>query len=310
MASKASTVNVVLTNYAAGIFQDLQASPNARLANIIAPIVDVSGSVGQYKKFSDKNSFALYDTSRAIGGPRKRIEFEASDPTFHCQPQGLEIPLDDEERRKAGDADPLKIEQSKVKTLVANGLLSHTAKVLNILNASVSAVGGKGVWSNAAVDPILEIDEQIESIATATGMMPSNIVFGLGAWRVFRHHPKIIARQPGAQQIGVNEAQAAKMLLYPSITIDVGIVSKDTKKFGAEKENVNLVGAEVYVFYNSPVPTQYDASFMKTFMPNGVAIDSVKMYRDEKNVSDVFATDWSEDIQVVSTELVRRISLS
>lgn len=310
MASKASTVNVVLTNYAAGIFQDLQSGPNASLANLIAPIVNVSGSVGQYKKFSDKNSFALYNTARAIGGPRKRIEFEATDPTFSCQPQALEIPIDDEERDKAGDGDPLKIEQAKVKTLVANALLSHTAKVFDTLNASVSAVGGKGVWSNAAVDPVVELNEQIESIATATGMMPSNIVFGLGAWRVFTEHPKIIARQPGAQLIGLGKDAAAKMLLNPDIAINVGIISKDTKKFGAAKTNVNLVGAEVYVFFNSPVPTQYDPSFMKTFMPNGVAIDSVKMYRDEKNVSDVFALDWSEDIQVVSTELVRRISLS
>ena len=97
MPKSASTVNHTLTNYARGIAQDMSSA----LANFLAPEVPVTSSTGQYKDYSDKNAFQVYDTSRAIGGPAKRIEFAASDPTYNCKPQALEIPIDDNDSRPA-----------------------------------------------------------------------------------------------------------------------------------------------------------------------------------------------------------------
>jgi hypothetical protein len=280
------------------------------LANFIAPVVPVSGSVGQFKKFDDKNAFQTYDTSRAIGGPRRRIEFAATDPTYDCRPQGLEIPIDDHEEKMAGNADPLAIRQAKTRTLVSTGVQSHEAKVFATVAGAVAAVGGKGVWSNASVDPVVELDEQIQAIAIATGRMPNRMVFGLGAWNIFRNHAKVLARQPGAALIGLTTEQAARMALNPAIDIRIGLLSRDTTKFGAAKNAVNIVGGDVYLFYAEQNPTQYDPSFMKTFMPLGDAIEAVREYRENRNASDMLALDWAEDIQVVSTVLVRRITLS
>lgn len=301
-----STVNQTLTNYAHGLFQDMQ----SKLANFIAPIVPVTGSVGQFKKFDDKNAFQVYDTSRAIGGERKRIEFADSDPTYDCRPQGLEIAIDDHEMKMVGDGDPLNVKQSKVRTLVSTGVLSHEAKVFAALEAALSAAGGVGVWSDAANDPVKELDAQIEAIATDTGRMPNRIVFGLGAWNKFRNHAKVIARQPGASLVGVTTDQAAMMTLNPGIQIRVGVLSKDTVKFGGGKSPTNIVGGNVYIFYNEDNPTQYDPGFMKTFMPRGDAIEAVREYRSERNASDMFALDWAEDIQLISTAVARRITLS
>lgn len=306
MGSKASTVNQVLTNYAHGIYQDMQSA----LANFIAPVVPVTGTVGQYKKFDDKNAFQTYDTSRAIGGPRKRIEFEATDPNYDCRPQGLEIAIDDHEEKMGGSGDPLNLRQAKVRTLVHSGVLGHEAKVFSIMASKVNAAPDVGVWSNSAKDPVEEIDAMIQAIANESGRMPNRIVFGLGAWSVFRNHAKVIGRQPGASLIGLSTAQAQSMLLNPAIDIRVGLLSRDITKFGAAKNAINIVGADVWVFYNDNNPTQYDPGFAKTFMPLGDAIDAVREYREERNASDMLALDWAEDVQVVSTVLVRRIALS
>jgi hypothetical protein len=306
MPKSASTVNQTLTNYAHGVSQDMASA----LAEFIAPTVPVSGTNGQFKKFSDKNAFQVYDTSRAVGGSRKRIKFDADDPYYNAKPQGLEIPIDDHEEKASGTGDPLKLRQAKTKTLVSTGVNSHEAKVFSALESSVSAVAGKGVWSTETVDPVSQLDEQIEAIATATGRMPNRIVFGLGAWRVFRDHPLVKARQPGAELISVNEKKAASMMLNPEMEIRVGLLSKDTSKFGAGKNAVNIVGAKVYIFYAETNPTEYDPSFMKTFMPDGDAVESVREYRDEQAVSDILALDWAEDIQVVAEDLCRRIDIS
>lgn len=304
--STTATVNQHLSTYAFGIAQDVSSS----LAEFIAPTVPTGGASGQFKKYDEKNAFQIFDTGRGVGGPAKRMEMLATDPFFNCSPQALEIPIDDHERALAGE-NSSQLEEAKIKTVVTAAALSHENKVFAKIAAAVAATGSIGVWSNPANnDPIDDIDSQIEAIAIATGMMPNRIVFGLGAWRIFRKHSKVIARQPGADLIGLNVNQAAGMLLNPGMEIRIGLLSKDTAKIGAAKSATNIVGAEVYIFFNSDSPSIYDPSFAKTFATRAGGVDQVRQYREEGNRSDIYAIDWTEDIQVVSNSLVRRITLS
>ena len=294
-----------LRQYAAGIAQDTASA----IADFIAPRVPVGIATGMFKKFSDKNSFQIYDTARALGGPANRIKFEATDGTFNCEPQALEIPIDDAERDKSGDAQD-GLEEAKARTVVISGGLARENKVLSVVKDSIAPVSGLGVWSDAAKDPIAEIDQILYDIAIATGMMPNALVLGLGAWRIVKNHAKVLARRPGADNAAVDLGQFAAMLLNPQIEIKVGILSKDTNKWGKGKEAVNIVGGEVFAFLRSANPTQYDPSFAKTFSVGNNSVESVRTYRDEQCRSDILAVDWSEDVQVVAPTCARRISLS
>lgn len=306
MPASAAKRNVYLSNFASGLAQDRTQS----LANFIAPVVAVGIASGQYKKYSSKNDFQVLDTSRAIGGPRKRVEFAATDPFFNCVPQGLETSIDDYERKLAGDTGVTQLQESKVRNLVNAAYTSHEKKVFDIVKAGKAATGGVGVWSNSGNDPVAEIDAQIESIAIETGMMPNKIVFGIGAWRVFRNHALVRARQPGADLIGLTTDQAVRMTLNPQMELRVGILSADSTKFGAAKNATNIVGGEVFIFYGSDTPDQMDASFAKTFATTASMIDGVREYREENSASDIYFVDWTEDIEVVSAECARRITLS
>jgi len=301
-----ATNNPFLTNYAQGLQQDLQSA----VANFIAPVVRVPSTIGQFKKFDDKNAFQVYDTARAIGGAAKRIEFLASDPTYNCQPQALEIAIDDAERAAAGEADPLKLEQAKTRTIVSTAVVSHEDKVLTLIKDSVTATGSRGNWSDTGVDPVAEIDEQIRLIAIATGILPNRLLWGIKAWETFRNHPKVVARQPGAALIGLTTTQSGNMFLNPRIEQQIGVLSKDLAKAGKTRDVTNIVGDEVFIFYASPSPDLYDASFAKTFMGGDGGVDTVRQYREEGSRSDIIALDWSEDIKVVSTLCVKRLTLS
>jgi hypothetical protein len=301
-----ASANPTLTNYAVGLAQDMQSA----LAEFLAPTVEVPSTVGQYKRFDDKNAFQVYETSRPIGGRATRIEFESTDPTYNCQPQALEVPVDDAERDAADADDPIRLDESKIKTLISSTTLSHEVKVVEKTIGAVPAVAGKGVWSDPDVDPVAELDEQIEAISNEAGMLPNRIAIGIGAWRAFRNHPKVIARQPGAALIGLTPAQASAMLLNPAIDIRVGVLSKDTTKFGKAKNAVNIVGAKLLIFIASPNPTQYDPSFAKTFMGRRGGVTSVRTYREEGARSDIHAVDWSEDIQVTGTACGKRVDVS
>lgn len=300
------SLNPTLTNYAQGVAQDRQSA----IAEFLAPTVPVSASIGKFKRFNSKNAFAIYDTARALGGPATRIKFDADDADYNCKPQSLEIPIDDAERDAAGDADPLGMEQGKIDTLIGASVLAHEVKVVTVVKAGLTAVAGMGVWSNAANDPVQEIDTLIQAIATATGMQPNALAFGLGAWQIFRDHPKVIARQPGAQLIGLTTDQAVRMFLNPSMDVRVAVMSKDSAKWGNAKSAVNIVGLEVILFLRSANPSQYDPSMAKTFTVRRGLVAGVRQYRDESCNSDIFKMDWSEDPELVSSECGRRLVIT
>lgn len=305
MGSSSATRNAHLSNYGLGIYQDLRSA----LAEFIAPRVNTGLASGQYKAYDDKNAFQVYDTLRAMGGPNTRIQFAATDPFFNCVPRGLEIAIDDSERTKAGEDNQRGLEEARVKTLVSSTILSHEKVVFTKAN-SLTAVAGKGVWSNAGNDPIGEINAEITAIATRTGMMPNRMVIGLGAWNVIREHTLVKARLVGGEVSELSLEKFKALLITPGIDIRIGILSYDTTKFGKDKNAVNITGANVLIFFGQDNPTEFDPSFMKTFMPKSSAIDSVMQYRDEKNNSDAFKTNWEDDVKQISTLLGSRFELS
>jgi len=301
-----ATIKETLKQYAYGVAQDVKSA----LADFIAPRVPVGVGTGMFKKFDDKNAFQLYDTARAVGGPATRIEFSADDGTFNCEANALEVPVDDQERAKAGDSQSA-LEEAKTRTLVINASLAREKRVFDLIKANVAAAASKGAWSsNANANPIDEIDEMIEAIATATGLMPNRMVIGLGAWRTLKNHAKVIERLNGAAEKSVSLDVFAGMLLNPQIDIRVGILSIDANKTGKAAAKSNIVGSEIFLFHGNDNPTQYDPGFAKTFSIGSNSVESVRMYREERNRSDILAVDWSEDVQVVSSICAKRITVS
>jgi len=305
MGSSSATRNAHLSNYGFGIYQDLRSA----LAEFISPRVGTGLSSGQYKSYNAKNAFQVYETLRALGGPNTRIQFAADDPFFNCRPRGLEIGIDDSERTKAGADNQRSLEEARVKTLVSTTILSHEKVVFDKANA-ITAVVGAGVWSNDEVDPIAEINAELTAIVNRTGMIPNRMVLGLGAWNVLREHPLVKARLVGGEVSELSLDKFKTLLLFPGIEVRIGVLSRDTTKFGKDKAAVNIVGASLLMFFGQDSPNEFDPSFMKTFMPTAGAIDSVMQYRGESNNSDFFKTNWEDDIQVISTLLGSRIALS
>lgn len=303
-----STVSQTLTNYARGIFPGLVAAQDPIITRM-APVVLVGGATGKYKSFNDQNSFQKVDTGRAIGGPARRIEFLATDADFNCTPQALEIGIDDHERDAANGLEP-QLKEAKTKTLLSTASLSHVNDIVTVAKAGLSAAATPSWADPAAADPVSDVDAQIQAIADATGMFPTDIVFGLGAWRRFRSAAKVISRFPNVPIVGVTVEQAGGIFLNPSIRVGVSTAIRDTVKFGGTKNTANILNAEVFIFYAAPNPTTFDASFMKTFSTGNAMVQSVREYREERNRSDMLAVDWSRDIKVTSAATARRLTVT
>lgn len=306
-----AAVNAGLTQYAFGIFQDF----NAILADadFLAPRVITGAGVGEFSKFDEKQAFLVYDAGRAIGGTRTRIKFAGEVGTFDCKAKALEIGIDDQERLRAGD-NQTALEQAKIRTLLSTFALSRFSraytKAVTSGNYTAASAADSGSWSNANIDPIAKIDAAIAQIHTLTGLVPNRLSIDLSSWIKLRNHPKVMARQPGAVNIGITLAQLVGMLAVP---LECRLVagSAGTTGFGSSTTTkASIQSATVLVFFAQPTASQYDPSALKTFTPNSQSFAAVRQYRDDTCSSDMFYIDVEEDIASISASLIVKIAVT
>lgn len=298
-------VEELLTTFARGYMQDESKS----LASFIAPIVGTGIASGQYKEYSQKNAFSVPSTVRAIGGDANRLAFESDDATFNCLPHALEVVIDEHERAMAGSDRIAQLEQSKIAALLSTARIAREAEVVSKARAALTAVSGKGVWSSADIDPIDQLDEQIEAIAKATGMFPNRMVIGVAAFRGLRANAKIKDELKGSGDMRLSLDKLRERLMVPNIDIRLGTMVYDTTKTGKASSLDFVLGSDVFLFIGADAPTPYDPSFMKTFATNSSLIDSVRSYEQGPRFK-VYATDWTQDVKATSTISGRRLTIS
>ena len=297
-----------LTDYAFALMPDV-AKVNA-LANMFAPVVPTGVMTGRYNTFSDLNSFRTYaSTLRSIGGQANAIGFLSDTEDFACKANGLRIGIDGQERTNAAAAITL-LEQGKVRTLQLACANSRLANVITTVKASIAATANKGSWSNANVDPIVELDSQIEAIWTATGMVPNKIVMDLSAWMILKNNPNVLKRMPGADLQVVNPDRISALLYAPNIQLvisDVALYATRTAEAANTKKGV--LNSSCFIFHSSEMATQYDPSFCKTFAPSSTLFTGIYTWEEAPHVT-WYENDWTEQIKVVSTALCKRIDVA
>lgn len=316
MPSTRSTAirNVPLTTYAQGIMQDRLAA--FRLANLLCPIVQVGAAVGTFKIFDDRNSFLTDDTARPLAGPRKRITADATDGTYACKPHGIEVGVDDFELDLAGgnvDAVSAQIlEQGKLRNMLSRKATSYAKRVTDFVFATLTPVADRGAWSQADVDPIIQLDEQLEQMSIlASSTENFNVVMSVTSWNKIRRNAKVLERCNAVQIGSVSLKQLNDSLLFP-VNLEVSAVSYMGTKRGQAVTSpgaakTTLMGDYVILTHSRPSPTVDDPSPFKCFSTSSVLVDAVKTYREEANNSDIHAMDWSEDIKACGTACARML---
>lgn len=313
MASRPNnvTVRADLTGYAAGLMQEIE--PAMRLASILAPVVPTGGTSGLYNKFDNTQAFKAYAAAvarRAVGGHAQEIGFLSETANYNIEPSGLRIKIDQFERDRAGGLVQL-VEQAKIRTLTINCAVSYLSAAVTTIKASVSAESGKGGWNSSSVDPIQEINALIKAVYLATGMIPNHVVFDFGAWCVFADNPKVLERMPGADVAQVNPARIAKLFANPNATVEIveTAILSGGGLGNASATRTGVLGGSVFVFFNSPMATQYDPSFCKTFSQTPKLFTEVYTYREEPHF-DWYENDWASQVVVVASSLCKRIDVT
>jgi hypothetical protein len=305
------TIRQDLTDYAHGLMQDLE--PIMRVAELLAPVVPTGASTGLFNKFDDTQAFKAYAAiaaRRAVGGKATAIAMLTTTDTYNLNPYALRIAIDQIERSRAGGAVGL-LEKGKTRTLQVNCAVAYLNEVVTIAKAAVAAMANKGDWGNANVNPIAEINDAVKAVFLATGIVPNTVLIDFGAWCVLSGNPNVLKAMPGADLATVTPDRVARLLVNPAAKVEIvntaALTGGGLGNSGATKQGI--LGGSVLVLNNSPVPTEGDPSFMKTFAETRDLFTGVYSYREEPHL-DWYENDWTCQPKVVAAGLCKRIDVT
>jgi hypothetical protein len=308
-----ATLNYQLTAYAQGLWNDL--ADVVKLAERLAPTTPVPGASGQFKKFDDKNSFMPEKTARGLGGDPTLIGFEATDDTFSCKPQALEVRVDKIEDQQAGsEGDPVAaqlLDEGKIRALLNKTALSHVLDVCSFVLNNSNPDPVLGNWSNPDIDPIDQLDAMLLAISQDCGStMNVKVTMDLGAWNTLRNHPKVKQRTQFTQIANISLAQLNDSLIFPVDLMAANVVYDQTRMAQAVKK-ARALASVVLVHYSVPGATLYDPSAFKSFtVGSGSPVGNVMTYQAPNQLWRGHLVDWSRDIKQTSTLSLRRMNIN
>jgi hypothetical protein len=299
------TDHVQLLTFSQGVVADWE--KKNQIASFIAPEVVVGGGIYFYKDYGLGNAFTRIDMRRALGGATKMLHLSVNDLSDINDELGLATFIDDKEREQNPSSIAM-LEQRKITDLVNTCMNNNLYLVLDgartIANhgsgGDGAITGVTGIWQAVSTnDPVNEINLVCKYIADNYGILPNRIYFDSGAWVKYQNNPQVRGRFQGVQVQAVtpeNTVQLWNVPLQPKINQ------------GALYEGG--VFSDVIIFFGQDSPSQFDPTFMKTFVNVAGRFTRIRSWRDEDTSSDKYKAQFWQKIKLTGQATAVRLTIT
>jgi hypothetical protein len=220
-------INPILTTYVQGYRN------SALVGDALFPRVPVEISGGQILEFG-KEAFKLYGTNRAPGANAKRISFGYLGKSYTLKSKSLEAVVPREHLRDAAVVPGIDLAQ-RANRLVMNSLLleleydqATLATTAGNYDASHKiTLAGVTKWSDAAADPIAQMETASEAIRTTVGIRPNTLLLSAQAASAARTNVKIRAQFQYTSADSISNEMLARAFNIKKLVIGDAVVSDD-----------------------------------------------------------------------------------
>jgi hypothetical protein len=299
------TDHVQLLTFSQGVVADYE--KKNQIASFIAPEVVVGGGIYFYKDYGLGNAYTRIDMRRALGGATKMLHLSVNDLSDINDELGLATFIDDKEREQNPSSIAV-LEQRKitdlVNTVMNNNLylvLDAARTIANHGSGGDGAISGvTGIWGASTTnDPVNEINLVCKFISDNYGIVPNRIYFDSGAWIKYQNNPQVRGRFQGVQVQAVtpeNTVQLWNTPLQPKINQ------------GALYEGG--VFSDCIIFFGQDGPSQFDPTFMKTFVNVAGRFTRIRSWRDEDTSSDKYKAQLYQKIKLTGQATAVRLTIT
>lgn len=297
------STNPTLRNFA----QDSSQSAIRKVANFLAPSVEVPAMTGQYKTFDAKHRYKRPITRRGDDGRATRIGFSAADPSFNLAPNALDFPIPNV--ATLDDGGLLNYAKYGAVLLSDAAGLAHEGETIDKALAAVGA-GTDYNFTNAGVKPIDLLDAAVLAVKKlAKNGAGVKILFGTTALLRTRQNPDTKARFVAGSKEGRVSPQLEDMssLIFGNPTVEMADMVEDKAAEGLAADIQFMLDDAIIIFASNETPTTMDPSFMKTFRLMGQWMVP-GTYESEDKRDNILKMDWHEQIVVTNATAAIRIN--
>lgn len=304
MSSRLASIgtNPTIRNFA----RDASQAAIRKIANFIAPSVEVPTLTGKYKVYDAKHRYKRPNTRRSPNGAVTRIGFTAADASYTLEPRALDFPIANVETLN----DEQLLNQAKYgTTLLADAAgLDHEAETISTALATVGAGTDVNFLANG-FDPIDYLDTEILNVAKlAKNGAGIRVLFGPTALRRTKNNDKVMGRFNGVAKVmkvpGLSDIAA---MLMVTTECELSMMVQDSAEEGAAEAINFLIDDQILIFACNSTPNTMDPSFMKTLRLMGQWMKPGS-YKSTDERDDVLKMDWVEQILVTNAAAAKRIN--
>jgi hypothetical protein len=294
--------NPVLRNFA----RDASQAAIRKVANFIAPGVDVPTLTGKYKHYDAKHRYKRPNTRRSPNGAVTRIGFSAQDLNYNLDVKALDFPITNVET--LNDEGLLNQARYGTQLLADAAGLDHEAEVIEKALAAAGAGTDKN-FEAAGYDPIKDLDAAIlEVVKIAKNGAGVRVLMGPTAELRLKNNDKVLARFNGvAKALKVPTREDISAMLITKPEVEVAMMVQDTAEEGKDEVIDFLLDDAILIFACSATPNTADPSFMKTLRLMGGWMKP-GAYKSTDERDDVLKMDWIDQVLVTNAAAVKRIN--
>lgn len=187
----AAIVDPILTTHARGYRN------SEFIGHLLFPRVSIPNRSMHVLKFG-KEAFRKMNTRRAPGTDRKRVQYGYAADTVSLVQDSLEAVVPVEHQEEAAKEPGVNLAQGAINMVLNVIDLGHEYEAAQLARNAASygannklALTGSDRWSNAASDPVADMDDAKEAIRRMIGRYPNTLTLGPTAFRALKRHPKV-----------------------------------------------------------------------------------------------------------------------
>ena len=278
----------------------------AYVARRLAPEVAVRHQTNRYFVYDPaRESLRATFDGRAPGAEANEVNFDLSHDSYYCDDHALESVIPDEERDNA-DA-PLQPEVDRTEFLTDKIALNQEIRLAALLRDLDSVPGTEIVnaaerWDQAAVDPVVLIEQARAAIVAATQTVPNVLVLPVDVYRKVRHNAKVIDRVRYARMGVAGPAELAQLFDVEEVVVPRAV--RNTAAPGQDPALESVWGKDALLL---SVP---DRAGLKTVAPvltfvwtqaaSGIGGTSVQTWREERRKASIVRVQKYYDMKLVA----------
>lgn len=309
-------VDRYLTGFSVQFVQDRNNFISQRAATVVSVLKQTDKFVVYPRGYFWRDEAA----PRPLGGRPRQIGYKVDEGSYSATEYALEHVVDD--RQYANVDDPINLEENATRLLTgkmmikqerlwAQGFFATGKWTKEVVGVVSTPIEGTSIlrWSDAASDPIGDIDYYKDYMHGQTGFMPNTLVLGAGVKRTLRSHPDIADRIKYTQVGIADEGVMASLFEIPNVMVARGIYNSGDE--GAADSFQYIIGTNSFwMGYIEPTPSLDSPTAIANFAWTGLlpgatnAIGGVmERGRDDRAHSNWFQNRMAFDLKQVSADL-------